>query len=117
MLLQACPKLPTSNVAVTKNYYVEQLGFALIGDYENYLLLKKDALEIHFFEFPGLQVSTNYGQVYIRVKDIRALYDSFLAKKINIHPNGKLEQKPWGQMEFSLLDPHNNLLTFGESLI
>jgi hypothetical protein len=25
-----------------------------------------------------------------------------------------LETKPWGQREFSLLDPDNNLLTFGE---
>jgi hypothetical protein len=28
-----------------------------------------------------------------------------------------LEIKPWGQKEFSLLDPDNNLLTFGESIL
>jgi uncharacterized glyoxalase superfamily protein PhnB len=49
------------------------------------------------------------------VKDIDALYQSFLQKGIRIHPNDPLQQKPWGQREFSLLDPDNNLLTFGES--
>jgi hypothetical protein len=27
-----------------------------------------------------------------------------------------LAKKPWGQQEFSLLDPDHNLLTFGESI-
>jgi len=27
---------------------------------------------------------------------------------------GKLEEKPWGEIEFSLLDPNHNLLTFGQ---
>ena len=42
--------------------------------------------------------------------------ESLLDKKTKIHPNGSLEIKPWGQKEFSVLDPDNNLLTFGESL-
>jgi len=33
-----------------------------------------------------------------------------------IHPNAPLEAKPWGQLEFFLLDPDNNLLTFGQEL-
>ena len=35
--------------------------------------------------------------------------------KVEIHPSGHLAAKPWGQKEFSLLDPDNNLLTFGEN--
>ena len=42
--------------------------------------------------------------------------DSFLYQKISIHPNGPLEIKPWGQKEFSLLDPDGNLLTFGQRI-
>jgi hypothetical protein len=33
--------------------------------------------------------------------------------KIEIHPNGTLQTKPWDQKEFALFDPDNNLLTFG----
>ncbi|GAB1453064.1 hypothetical protein MASR2M47_31200 [Draconibacterium sp.] len=45
------------------------------------------------------------------------LYNSLVDKKTAIHPNGKLETKPWGQKEFSILDPDNNLLTFGQSVL
>ena len=58
----------------------------------------------------------NYGQVYIRVDDVDALYQEMLEHKVSIHPGGPLAVKPWGQMEFSLLDPDHNLLTFGQSL-
>jgi len=54
--------------------------------------------------------------VYIRTDAIEQLYQSFLENNIAIHPNGKLETKPWGQLEFSILDPDNNLLTFGEGV-
>lgn len=33
-----------------------------------------------------------------------------------IHPNGPLQTKPWGQREFALLDPDNNLITFGQGI-
>ncbi len=36
--------------------------------------------------------------------------------KLAIHPNDPLQIKPWGQKEFSLLDPDHNLLTFGQSV-
>ena len=39
-----------------------------------------------------------------------------LDKKISIHPAGHLKTKPWKQKEFSMLDPDNNLLTFGQSI-
>ncbi len=33
-----------------------------------------------------------------------------------IHPNGKLEQKSWGQNEFPILDPDHDLIIFDEGL-
>ena len=101
---------------LTKEFYLNQLSFELISDYGDYILLKKDEIEIHFFEFKTLNPLENYGQVYIRVIDIDILYKSLLDKSIAIHPNGHLEVKPWGQKEFSLLDPDNNLLTFGQAI-
>lgn len=99
----------------TKDYYLSKLGFKEIGDYGDYLMLEKDDIEVHFFEFKGLNPKENYGQVYIRTTNIEDWYNSLLADKISIHPNGPLESKPWGQKEFSLLDPDNNLLTFGQN--
>ncbi len=116
MLTAIHPKLPMRNKAATKQFYITQLGFTEIGDYGDYLLLKKDSIEIHFFEFKALDPKENYGQVYIRTNDIDNLYQSLLNNNVSIHPNGPLQIKPWGQKEFSLLDPDNNLLTIGQSV-
>lgn len=101
----------------TRTFYINQLGFEETGsaDFEGYLMLKKDGVEIHFFAFAALDPAENYGQVYIRTNDIDGLYRTLLEKKTSIHPNSPLETKPWGQREFALLDPDNNLLTFGQS--
>jgi len=116
MLTNINPKLPMRDKAATKEYYLDKLGFAEIADYENYLIIKKDNIEIHFFEFKELDPKENYGQVYIRTINIDQLYQTLLDNKVSIHANGHLEAKPWGQKEFSLLDPDSNLLTFGESI-
>lgn len=104
--------------SVTKDFYLNQLGFTDIGsaDFEGYLIVKKENVEIHFFEHKGLDPKENYGQVYIRTNDIETLYKEMLDSKNSIHPAGHLQAKPWGQKEFAMLDPDNNLLTFGQSI-
>ena len=116
MLNDIIPKLPMRNKMLTKEFYLNQLSFELISDYGDYILIKKDQIEIHFFEFKTLNPLENYGQVYIRVFDIDDVYKDLKDKNVSIHPNGNLEIKPWGQKEFSLLDPDNNLLTFGQAI-
>lgn len=110
------PKLPMRSKMVTRKFYSEQLGFQQFGsaDFDGYLMMEKDDIQIHFFEFKNLDPATNYGQVYIRTDNIDSLYQSLLDNKTKIHPNGRLGARPWGQKEFSLLDPDNNLLTFGQ---
>jgi hypothetical protein len=115
MLIDIIPKLPMRDKSHTKEFYLDQLSFELLADYGDYILIKKEGIEIHLFEFTSLDPTENYGQVYIRVVEIDKLYKMFLDNAVPIHPNGKLETKPWGQKEFSLLDPDNNLLTFGEA--
>ncbi len=118
MLTAINPKLPMRNKAATQHYYLTQLGFKQFGsaDYNEYLMVEKDNIQIHFFEFKALDPKENYGQVYIRTDDIDGLYQTLLNKKVSIHPGGPLQIKPWGQKEFSLLDPDNNLLTFGQRI-
>jgi catechol 2,3-dioxygenase-like lactoylglutathione lyase family enzyme len=118
MLTNVNPKLPMRNKTATKDFYVNKLGFRNVGssDYDGYLMVEKDNIEIHFFEFNEIDTKGNYAGVYIRTDDIDNLYQSLLDNKISIHPNGALETKPHGQKEFALLDPDNNLLTFGQSV-
>jgi len=119
MLTGIHPKLPMRNKAITRDYYINQLGFKVYGSegYDGYLMVEKDNIQIHFFEFKDLNPKENYGQVYIRTNQIDELYQSYLDKNIKIHPNGPLEIKPWKQKEFALLDPDSNLLTFGQDVV
>ena len=118
MLTDINPKLPMRDKNVTREFYISKLGFKEFGsaDFDGYLMMEKDQIQIHFFEFKELDPKENYGQVYIRTDHIDSFYQSLLDCKTTIHPNGPLETKPWGQKEFSVLDPDSNLLTFGQSI-
>lgn len=116
MLKEIHPKLPMRDKAQTLDYYQRNLSFKVVSDYGNYLIIERDDIEIHFFIFEDLDPKENYGQVYIRTDNIDQFYQSLRAKNTAIHPNGDLQIKPWGQKEFALLDPDNNLLTFGERI-
>lgn len=116
MLTEVHPRLPMRNHAVTRHFYENTLGFTPLGDadFTPYLMERKEQVEIHFFLYEGLDPHSNYGMVYIRCSDIRALYRDFQNRGIAIHPNGALALKPYGQWEFSISDPDHNLLTFGQ---
>lgn len=118
MLTDINPKLPMRDKNVTREFYKNKLGFKELGssDFEGYLMMERDQIQIHFFEFKELDPKENYGQVYIRTDKIDLFYQSLLDFKTSIHPNGALESKAWGQKEFSVLDPDSNLLTFGQSI-
>jgi hypothetical protein len=118
MLTAINAKLPMRNKEVTKVFYLNGLGFQEFGqaDYDGYLMVEKDAVQIHFFEFCRLDPKKNYGQVYIRTNDIETVYRNAVDKNSPMPVAGHLQVKPSGQKEFSLLDPDHNLLTFGQSL-
>lgn len=118
MLTAIHPKLPMRNKNKTRDFYLCKLDFKEFGraDFEGYLMIEKDSVQLHFFEFVDLDPKENYGQVYIRTDTIDALYQQLLERNISIHPNGALENKLWGQRKFSILDPDNNLLTFGQDI-
>jgi hypothetical protein len=109
------PKLPMRDKHRTVQYY-SLLGFTVLADYGDYLLMEGEGGELHFFAHPLLDPDQNYGQVYIKTSEVEDLYRRFQSAGISIHPNSPLERKPWGMLEFSLLDPDKNLLTFGEAV-
>lgn len=93
--------------AVTKDFYVNKLGFQNFGsaDFDGYLMVEKDNIQIHFFEFKELDPKANYGQVYIRTNGIDSLYQSLLDNKMNVHPNGTLQTKPGDKKNLLCLTP------------
>ncbi len=47
------PKLPMRDKSITRDYYLNKLGFVEVSsaDFDGYLMIKKDNIQIHFFEF------------------------------------------------------------------
>jgi len=82
MLTDINPKLPMRDKEVTREFYLNKLGFKEIGDYDGYLMVRKDKIEIHFFEFKELDPKENYGQVYIRTDNIEGFYQMLLKQQV-----------------------------------
>jgi len=95
MLTDIHPKLPMRDKSKTREFYINKLNFRKVSnhDFEAYLMLEKDKIQIHFFEFKALDPLENYGQVYIRVDGIDRFYQTLLDNKVMIHPNGRLTKK------------------------
>ncbi|HNF70203.1 MAG TPA: VOC family protein [Chitinophagales bacterium] len=116
MLTAVCPKIPMRNKIISREFYVGKLGFTELGDpdFMGYLMVKKDDVEIHFFEYRDLDPLQNYGQIYIRTNDIDSWHNLAKEQALMFAKFGQMQAKPWKQKEFSLLDPDHNLLTFGQ---
>ncbi|MCX7600766.1 MAG: bleomycin resistance protein [Meiothermus sp.] len=65
--------------------------------------LSRDGLRLHFYHEPSPQIGQNYA-LRLEVDEEDLLYVGCEAAGI-VHPNGKLENKPWSTREFTVLDP------------
>ena len=112
MITAIIPKLPFINKQQTIDFYGKHLDFVLSNDYEDYLLMLQGELELHFFSYPKLIPGKSDFMIYLRLdRDIEKLYERLASG--NMPHLYKLETKPWGQKEFSIVDPNGTLLTFG----
>src|SRR5687768_360854 len=106
MITSVVPKLPFIDKQQTIDYYVNQLGFTLRADYNDYIIMTLEGAELHFFSYCELEPGKSDFMIYLRVNEgIDVMYQMFQKKGIAIHPNGKLTDKPWGQREFVITDP------------
>lgn len=112
-LLKATPILAYLNQEDTIAFY-KKLGFECNAAWDGYLMFQKDAINIHLWLCDNEEIPKNTG-CYINVAEIDALYADYLALGI-IHPNGKLENKPWEMRQFSILDNSGNIIHFGQDL-
>ncbi len=116
----AIPTLPCRSVGVTVDFY-RRLGFeggphASDGDY---VILRRGAVELHFFRHPDLVPAESHAGCYIRVRDVDSLHRAFSSHALprtGIPRMEAPEDKPWGLREFALLDPDGNLLRIGQIL-
>lgn len=114
----AIPTLPCRRVDVTTAFY-RKLGFEG-GAHEfnsEYAILRRGAIELHFFTHKALIPAESAAGCYIRVLDVQRVYQDCAAAALpatGIPRMDRLEHKPWGLREFAIVDPDGNLLRIGQ---
>lgn len=103
------PILASLDIAETLLFHCEHLGF--IGDaYGDYAILRRDDMELHFWLAQD-RIHPEHTSCYIRGGQVPELYAEFAAR--GVPGLSTFEVKPWDMKEFSVIDPHGNLLRFG----
>ena len=106
------PVLASLNIEETLAFYTQKLDFRISYEDDSYAIVVRDEIALHFWKCndPLIPQSTS---CYVYVRGIAGLYAEMEVAGV-IHPNGQLEDKPYGMREFTILDLYGNLIRFGE---
>jgi catechol 2,3-dioxygenase-like lactoylglutathione lyase family enzyme len=109
------PVIPARDVAAGLAFYVEKLGFAELwrnGDPPDAAAVRRGGVTIHLFACDDPKIA-QWTALRIETHEIDVLYERCERAGI-VHPNGRLEEKPWGNSEFTALDLDGVGLVFWE---
>ncbi len=107
------PILPSLNLDETAAFYA-RLGFAEESRWAGeYLIVSRDDVEIHFSVCDDAKICEN-SSCYVYVADAAALYAEYLAA--GIERIEEPEPTDYDVLEFSLVDPHGNLIRIGSDV-
>lgn len=106
------PVLASLNIAASAQFYNDILGFRIGYQDDNYLIVQRDRMEIHFWLTDDKRYPENTS-CYIRGGQVVALYAEYRAKNFGTGRLSAFSVRPWNMQEFYVHDPHGNLLRFG----
>lgn len=109
---RAIPVLASLDLEATQRFYADRLGFDPLFAYPDYAISGRDGIQLHFWLTDDADVPKNTS-CRIDVTGIDALYEEMTAAGV-VHPNGSLQEQPWGMREFAVLDGDGNLIKFSE---
>lgn len=115
--VEVLPILPSLDLAETRDFYRDRLGFdAIVHEDESYLIMRRlfagAPMELHFWLTDDRSLCERTA-VYVRGGGIDALHREF--RDADVARLSPLEMRPWGMEEFYVHDIHGNLLKFGRS--
>ena len=117
MLEKLSPILPSRDLDAAEAFWA-RLGFATVyKDAAEYLLMRREGAEIHFWLNRDLEPARNDAGAYLRPSDIDALDAEWGA--LGLPATGvprlvRVEDKPWGMRELALVDADGNLIRVGQ---
>lgn len=126
-MLGAIPALPVKDITRSIPFYRDQLGFTLAHQEDGFAIFRRDTAEVHLWQAndetwqkrdgsrPVISGAESFiagtASCRIAVEGINDLYERVLPFGI-VHPNAPIRDQPWGDRDFSMLDPDGNLVTF-----
>lgn len=120
MLQKFCPIFPSRDIDRTEAFYA-RLGFRTIyrSEADDYLLLKREAAEVHFRLDPDHDSETCHHGGYMRPASVDEFSDEVAA--LGLPEDGRPcfrppEDKPWRMRELEIVDPDGNLIRAAEEL-
>ena len=118
MLEKMSPILPSRNIPKSEDFY-SRLGFHTIYRDHQYLLMKRENAEVHFFLHEEHRPEASDHAAYMRPSDIDALSAEYAALDLPRHGIPRfepVETKPWRMRELVVVDPDGNLIRAGQEV-
>lgn len=118
-LQKLSPILPSADIEKSEHFWMN-MGFQTIyKDTQEYLMMKRENAEVHFWLNPELKPELNDAGAYMRPDNIDALDREWA--QLGLPGKGiprlvRAEDKPWGMRELALVDPDGNLIRAGQEL-
>jgi catechol 2,3-dioxygenase-like lactoylglutathione lyase family enzyme len=109
-LLRAIPILPSLDLARTLEFCSSKLGMNAAGRYDDYLVVQRDSVTLHFWFSEDRKLAEN-GSCYFIVEGIEGLFKEFSERAGEFRYPLRLQ--PYGMKEFMVIDPDGNAIRFG----
>jgi catechol 2,3-dioxygenase-like lactoylglutathione lyase family enzyme len=124
------PALPAKDVARSREFYVEVLGFDVVAGDDGFALLRRDDATVSLWGATdeSWKTRTDWARPVcsgaesfiagtascsIEVAGVDELYEHCKAHDV-VHPNAAISDTEWATREFAVLDPDGNLVSFWE---
>jgi len=120
MFQGATPVLPAADVEDSLKWWTEICGFTETfrdNTPPNYVGIQRGVARAHLCGMSDKELARTVGDqtmVRFQVKGVEEFYAEYQRRGGVVHPNGKLQTKPWGSREFGAIDPNGVCVTFQE---
>ena len=110
--------LAVKDLSKSVDYYINLLGFVTWWAGEGWHFLKRGKFLVMLGECPddrsAFETKNHSYFAYIDVKNLDTLYAEYLSKNVEII--GEIDDKPWGQREFSIQTIDGHRIMFGQEI-
>ena len=110
--------MAVKNLKKSVDFYKDKLGFKTLWGDSGWHFLTRDSVNIMLGECPDDQSAFETGChsyfAYMDAENIDELYKEFQSKNVDILST--IENKPWGQREFSIRTIDGHRIMFGEEV-